>query len=141
VAPLYGPLYPGLPTEAGGFFYDPFYYGRYGDYWRRVELPTPAMVRHALPESVISPGGSVDGYLYFEKVNTEVPRVRFRMDPLNSDRGAIGTVEIPLVVSAALRNVGHILLEQTPPAIGLLQKRAPAFYANYFLSRLQSALR
>lgn len=101
VAPLYGPLYPGLPTATGNFFYDPFYYSHFGDFWRSVELPTPAMVQQALPEGSIAPGGIVEGFLYFQRVNPDVPRVRFRMDIFNADRGTeIGSVEIPLVVTS-----------------------------------------
>jgi hypothetical protein len=101
IAPLYAPLYPGLPTATGGFFYDPFYYSHFGDYWRNVELPTPAMLQRALPEGSISAGGSVEGFLYFQKVDADVPRVRFRMDLLNAARGGVmGTAEIPLIVSS-----------------------------------------
>lgn len=100
LAPLYGPVYPGLPTATGNFFYDPFYYSHFGDYWRSVELPTPAMLQRALPEGVLSPGGKVEGFVYFQKVDPDTARVQFRMDLLNAARGGVmGVAEIPLVVS------------------------------------------
>lgn len=57
------------------------------------------MIQRALPEGVLGAGGRVEGYLYFEKISDDIPRVRFSMDLLNPDRGAIGTVDIPLVTS------------------------------------------
>lgn len=100
VAPLYSPLYPGLPAAPGGFFYDPWYYNYYGDYWRTIALPTPAMVQRALPEGSLNAGGSVEGFLYFQKVGNDVSRVRFLMDVVSADKGGvIGTIEIPLVVT------------------------------------------
>jgi hypothetical protein len=101
VAPLYGPLYPGLPTATGGFFYDPFYYSHFGDFWRTVELPTDRMLQQALPEGRVNAGGHVEGFVYFQRVDADVPRVRFRMDILNAERGReIGTIEIPFTVSS-----------------------------------------
>jgi hypothetical protein len=100
VDPLYSPLYPGMPVVADGLFYDPLYYRSFGNYWRTVGLPTPQMLSLALPEGVIGPGGYVEGYLYFQEVPSEVPRVSFRMDVLNAGQGAeMGTIEIPFVVS------------------------------------------
>jgi hypothetical protein len=101
VAPTYSPMYPGWPAMRGGFTYDPLYYQAYGDYWREIELPTPAMLERALPEGRIEAGGSVEGFLYFEKVNPEVNRVEFRMDLHNAERGReMGTLEIPFIVTS-----------------------------------------
>lgn len=100
VAPLYSPMYPAWPSAAGGFYYDPFYYRNYGNYWRQVELPTPEMLQRALPEGSIDAGGKAEGYLYFQKVNEELPRVMFQMDVLKAERGGmLGAIEIPLVVT------------------------------------------
>jgi hypothetical protein len=100
VSPLYSPLFPGLPTATGTFYNDPFYYQYYGDYWRSVELPTEAMLALALPEGVLEPDGNVEGYVYFQKVDDDVPRVLFRMDVLNAAKGGvIGEAEIPLIVA------------------------------------------
>jgi hypothetical protein len=99
VAPLYSPMYPGYPVAADPFPYDPTYYGHYGRAWETVELPTDAMLERALPEGSLEPGGSLEGYLYFEKVEPDVSRVRFRMDLLNAGQGKeLGTVEIPFLV-------------------------------------------
>lgn len=101
VAPTYSPMYPGWPAMRGGFAYDPLYYQAYGDYWREIELPTPAMLERALPEGRIEAGGSAEGFLYFEKVSPEVNRVEFRMDLHNAERGReMGTLEIPFIVTS-----------------------------------------
>lgn len=100
VSPLYSPLYPGYPVAGRPFFYDPMYYGTYGSYWRRIGLPTEAMLSLALPEGVLAAGGNVEGYLYFQEVDPDVPQVRFRMDVLKADGGnEMGTIEIPFLVS------------------------------------------
>jgi hypothetical protein len=101
VAPIYSPLYPGWPAMRGTFAYDPLYYQAYGDYWRQIELPTPAMLQRALPEGRIEAGGSVEGFLYFEKVSPEAKHVELRMDIHNAERGrGMGTLEIPFIVTS-----------------------------------------
>lgn len=100
VSPLYSPLYPGFPVAAGTFPHDPLYYGRYGNFWRSVELPTTAMTRLALPEGVLDPGGRMQGYLYFQQVDPDVAHLRFRMDLIQAGRGdEFGSIEIPFLVS------------------------------------------
>jgi hypothetical protein len=102
VAPIYSPLYPGWPAMGGTFAYDPLYYQAYGDYWREIELPTPAMLQRALPEGRLESGGSAEGFLYFEKVSPDVERVEFRMDLHNAEGGReIGTLEIPFIVTSS----------------------------------------
>lgn len=101
IAPLYAPVYPDLPVGPN-LYYDPEYYeyvDYYYDYWRRYDLPTATMIELAIPEGVLLPGGELEGFLYFEEVGTEVPRVSFRMDLVNARNAALlGTIEIPFVV-------------------------------------------
>lgn len=102
VSPLYASAYPGFPMAAGPYLYDPFYYSHFGHYWRNITLPTPEMLRLALPEGIIGAGGSADGFIYFEEVSRDVSRVQFRMDVLNASNGeTMGTINIPFVVSAS----------------------------------------
>ena len=99
VALYYGSVYPTLTPYAGSFGYDPLYYDRYYTAYRDVELPTQEMVREALPEGVIDPGGRVSGFLYFERVPPSAPRVRFRADLANAQSGeTFGEITIPFVV-------------------------------------------
>jgi hypothetical protein len=76
VAPYYLNTYPGLVLYDGPFAYDAGYYGLYDQYWTTANLPTAEMIGWALPEGVLSPGGFVDGYVYFERVPSEKEQVR-----------------------------------------------------------------
>lgn len=76
----YADLYPGIGVYGNyynsplydGYYADPIYnYGGYYGYWRPRPLPTPEMVNRAIPEGVIMPGGSVQGYVYFERVDPD----------------------------------------------------------------------
>lgn len=100
VAPVYAPAYPELPLATHSSFYSQRYFGYYGSHWRRVALPTPDMLRLALPEGSIAPGGHLEGFVYFEEVGPATSRVRFRMEIPDAREGAtMGTVEIPFLVS------------------------------------------
>ena len=99
-APFYGPVYPGMSPFTGPFAYDPFYYGTYYRRWNTVELPTPEMLRRALPEGVLRAGGRVEGFVYFEKISDENQEVAFTVrlvDP-RGEREAV-RLSIPFVVS------------------------------------------
>ena len=101
VAPYYGSVYTGLTPYAGTFGYDPYYYDAYDTYWADVdiELPTDEMLNRALPEGVLESGGSVEGFVYFEKVTEDVPRVTFRADLVNANTGDVfGEIRVPFTV-------------------------------------------
>jgi hypothetical protein len=103
VAPYFGPLYPGIPVyRRPYYFYDPFYYGFYFQYF--PTRPHAEMLSHALPEGVIEPGGSVSGFLYFERVDPHVPRVTFRANLVSVGDSAhggamFGEISIPFTVT------------------------------------------
>ncbi len=98
VAPYYSPVYPGLSAYGGPFYTDRYYYNYYSSYWNEIELPTAEMLQRVLPEGVIQPGGSVAGFLYFEKIPSELELVRFRADLVNAQNGNIfGEISIPLL--------------------------------------------
>ena len=89
VAPYFSPLYPRLPVFTRHYyFYDPFYYDYYYMDLSAVIRPTMEMLSLALPEGVIEPGGGVQGFLYFEKVDRDMPMVTFRQDLV-----AVGTAD------------------------------------------------
>jgi hypothetical protein len=103
VAPYYSTIYPDLTPYADPFFYDPDYYYRYGDVLDTIfveeNLPTATMLQNALPEGVLYDGGQVSGFLYFEKVDPEQPRVTFRADLEKADaKASFGTATIPFTV-------------------------------------------
>lgn len=99
VAPYYASVYPTVTPYAGAFGYDPYYHDRYYTVYRDIELPTREMVAEALPEGVISPGGRVSGFLYFERVPPSAPSVRFRADLTGAESNeTFGEISIPFVV-------------------------------------------
>lgn len=99
VAPLYDPIYD-IGVYDDPFYYDMGYYDAYYGYWDNTPLPTEAMLERALPEGVLMSGGSVTGFLYFEKVDPdEVDRVRFRADLEDLEAGyTFGEIRIPLIL-------------------------------------------
>lgn len=100
VAPYYAPAYPTLTPYADPFHHDPYYYDRYATVWQSVSLPTEEMVAEVLPEGVLDPGGRVEGFLYFERVDPDLPRVRFRADLVSARDGDVfGEISIPFVVN------------------------------------------
>ena len=83
MAPYYSAVYSTMGV------YDPYYYDAYETYYADIDLPTPEMLQHALPEGVVDPGGSVTGFIYFEDVSDDVPRVEFRGQLVDASTGTI----------------------------------------------------
>jgi hypothetical protein len=99
IAPVYAPIYPGVPVAPTPFLADPVYYGRTYGVLAERNLPTPEMLSRALPEGILQPGGKLEGYLYFEKVGEGVPSVIFRADLVGAGQGErLGTLSIPFSV-------------------------------------------
>ncbi|PTL83289.1 hypothetical protein [Vitiosangium sp. GDMCC 1.1324] len=105
----YGPWgygYPGWwgPGWYGGLGWGPGWYGYpgwYGPYyWTPPEpLPTQDMVRKALPEGTLKPGGNVTGFLYFQNVGNREGQVTLQARLVDADTGEqFGTVSIPFGV-------------------------------------------
>lgn len=87
VAPYYAPFYPGIDPYPGYFGPDRYYYDTYYRYWEDVELPTTAMEQRVVPEGVIDPGGSLEGWLFFEKIDAGLERVVLRADLVDAPSG------------------------------------------------------
>lgn len=68
--------------------------------WENYEaLPTDEMLAWAMPEGVVQPGGSVSGYLYFERVDIDENDVLFRAHLDSAESGLeVVTVSIPFLV-------------------------------------------
>lgn len=105
VAPLYRFMYPSLTVyDAHRFRVDPLYYDHYYPYWARtrVELPTAEMLRFALPEGVLDEGGLLAGFLYFEKIDSQLqpPEIEFQAQIVDIVSGEmIATLEVPFVIA------------------------------------------
>ena len=99
VAPYYRKVYPSVHSYARPFAHDPHYHAHYYSYWRTVDLPTTRMRELALPEGVVEPGGSVSGWMYFERVDPDDRSATFRMDLVDAESAReIGMITIPFAV-------------------------------------------
>lgn len=95
----YGTLYPSVTTYGGPFYYNSYYYTNHYSYWRNIGLPTTHMVEVAFPEGVLKPGGSMSGFLYFEKVAKNIPHVSLVVDLVNTETGRMfAEWRIPMLV-------------------------------------------
>ncbi len=96
VAPYLSPWYPRFARYDGAFAYDAGYYRPYVTRYAEVALPTADMVRRALPEGVISPGGSAEGFVYFEAFNRDARTLTLDVDIVDAVSGSVlGTARIP----------------------------------------------
>lgn len=95
VAPYYAGLYPGMPWYRGGFYGQPYGWTYYDTAFANVQLPTPEMRRNVLPEGILDPGGSLEGWLYFQHVPSSKKTVDFDAT-IHAEGGAnIGYLSIP----------------------------------------------
>jgi len=109
VAPYYAPMYPGIPPFRRRYnFFDPMYYDFYYADLARSIRPTMEMLSLALPEGVIDVGGSVTGFLYFQRVRPGVETVNLRgtlasigTSDAQSGGAIFGEVSIPLMVTTS----------------------------------------
>lgn len=97
LAPYLSPWYPGLSVWGGSFPYRADYYGSFYTAFERVPLPTGDMIQKALPEGVLSPGGRITGFLYFEPLADvrHINLVAALVDPTADER--FGEIDIPFV--------------------------------------------
>jgi len=96
------PRFVGRPFFGPGWFdpfYDPFY-GPYAYYPVQPEpLPTADMVRAALPQGTLQPGGALTGFLYFQNVGAREGQVTLRARLVDARTGMqFGTLDIPFQV-------------------------------------------
>lgn len=100
VAPYLGGVYPTIDPWTGPFATDVGYYDAYYGIWNvEAQLPTQQMIIRALPEGVIKPGGTVDGFLYFQEVPEEKRTVQFQAELAAADSGAeLAQLVIPFAV-------------------------------------------
>lgn len=80
--------------------YDPFY-GPYASWYAPAPepLPTRDMIRAALPQGTLQPGGVMTGFLYFQSVGEREHQVTLRARLVDARTGeAFGTLDIPFEV-------------------------------------------
>lgn len=80
--------YYGTPTAwADPYVWSDADWDYYDAYWAERELPTGKMLARALPPGVLEPGGRVDGWLFFEKVDEDAGRVHLRAELVDAEDG------------------------------------------------------
>ena len=95
VAPYLANYYPRMRV-ADPYWWDGAYYDTFVPAYRRVRLPTQDMIRLALPEGVLQPGGKMEGFVYFEELDNDVTRVILTTDLIDaSTRSRFGHIEVP----------------------------------------------
>ncbi len=100
IAPYLSRWYPRLVRYQGAFAYDPAYYSPYMTAYRAIQLPTADMVQRALPEGVLSPGGKVEGFVYFQHLHKDARTLTVSVDMVDANTGeTLGTAKIPFVTN------------------------------------------
>ena len=60
------------------------------------------MIRNAIPEGVLNPGGEVDGYLYFQRVPSMTPSLEFNATLVDAKtHQQFGHIRIPFERNAS----------------------------------------
>ena len=89
---FYGPRFRYWADDWG---WDPAWYNSNYGYWQR-DLPTADMLRKAIPEGVLNPGGSVEGYVYFQRVPDKTPAVELQVNLMDArSHTQFGTIRVP----------------------------------------------
>jgi hypothetical protein len=98
IAPYLGRWYPRFALYDGAFAFDPAYYTSYVTQYRRINLPTAEMVQRALPEGVLSPGGRVSGFVYFEPLDRDARTLVLSVEIVNAHtENTVAMARIPFV--------------------------------------------
>lgn len=99
IAPHHARYYPLIDPCDRAYRYHPGYWDHYHPRLVRFDLPTEDMVRHALPEGVISQGGKIEGFLYFEPLPRGTQHAVLHVDLVEAESGRpFGDVELPFDV-------------------------------------------
>ncbi|WP_253903387.1 hypothetical protein [Corallococcus exiguus] len=89
----WGPGWYGGPWGWGGNFYG-------GPYYYDPPLPTADMLNNALPEGTLEPGGTQEGFLYFQGVAHREDAVTLQLNLVDAESGTpFGSLGIPFQVS------------------------------------------
>ena len=96
MAPWHAPFYPRLGVWSGPLAFNAPYYDQWYRAWPSV--PDREVLRQALPEGVLEPGGTAQGFLYFRSKEPGVA-VEFLYALIDASSGqTFGTVSIPFNV-------------------------------------------
>lgn len=91
---MYGSAYNFWPDNFG---WDAAWYNSAYQYWSR-ELPTADMLRKAIPEGVLNPGGEVSGYLYFQLVPSDANMLDLQSKLFDATtHDPLATLDLPFI--------------------------------------------
>jgi hypothetical protein len=82
-------------------YYWPPYYGAYVYYWNYHYYPAPPsydVMRLGLPEGVVKSGGSVSGFVYFQKAANRPKNLKLTWAISTADGKAIASLAVPFVI-------------------------------------------
>lgn len=97
VAGPYADFYPGWSPWPYAWGWDPWYYDRYYPTWP-TQLPTEDMLEQALPEGVVENGGSISGYIYFQRPRQDASvQLQFQIEDARTGAD-LGTASVPFLV-------------------------------------------
>lgn len=97
--PLYTRVYNDIPVTDFNYFEDPGYYEKYYAEWRETGMPTDGMKNLALPEGILDKGGSLSGFIYFQKVDPDLKTVTLNMSITNAENNEVlGSIKLPFWV-------------------------------------------
>lgn len=95
---VYDPIYgDDVVVSDVDWVYEPDYYVDHYTYWADTPLPSTEMLVLALPEGVVKPGGTLQGWMYFEEVDATAEAVTLKVDLVdpNTDE-KLGEIELEL---------------------------------------------
>ena len=99
IYPMYTRVYNNIPITDYKYFEDPSYYSQYYSEWNETGMPTAGMRNLALPEGILDNGGSISGFVYFQKVDADVESVELSMDIINAENNEVlGNIQLPFWV-------------------------------------------
>ena len=98
-APTDAAVYPNVREWAGWFPRDAQQELTAARAWPDARMPTPEMRSLALPDGVLQPGGSSEGFVYVVRPAAQEPGARLRFDLVDAESGKVfGTATVPLGV-------------------------------------------
>ena len=100
IAPPYRYAYGDIPVWEHDYHHDSVYHTTYHGTYQNLNISADKLHVMALPEGVVEPGGRVSGFVYFEHVDNNLPRVQLRADLVNAEtKRTVGSLSIPFTVN------------------------------------------
>jgi len=97
--PMYTHVINDVPVSQYQYFGKESYYKKYYADWKDTGMPTSAMRNLALPEGTLENGGSISGFVYFQKVDPDLKEITLNMAIVNAESDlVINSIKVPFWV-------------------------------------------